>query len=356
MQCADQEQARDEGFFPRLVRKAEAAGVPISGTFDLTWRCCFRCPHCYAGPQKERRGELTTAEALDLLNQMAAAGCLDLLFSGGEPLLRRDFEGIYRHARECGIFLKLFTNAALVSERIAGLLADYPPDYVEVSLYAASDATATRITGDPQGLRRTLRGIDRMLRRGVRVRLKSVLMTANAAEFPAIEALAASLGLPFRMDVAILPRLNGETAPLSLRVPAEQAVRIEFSDPARRQKWARYLEQVRKMPPTRALYTCKAGRTDFHVDPYGKLRPCVMFPGGGLDLRALPFADAWRQISERVKKATIPVDVSCRSCNNHLLSGSCGAVAELETGFSGGCSDYLCALGQVRMGLLGCNE
>jgi len=52
--------------------------------FDLTWRCCFHCPHCYAGPTRERRGELTTAEALNLLDQMAAAGCLDLLFSGGD--------------------------------------------------------------------------------------------------------------------------------------------------------------------------------------------------------------------------------------------------------------------------------
>lgn len=354
MQCLDEKQVRNEGFFPRLVRKAEAAGTPISGAFDLTWRCCFHCPHCYAGPARERRGELTTAEAQNLIDQMAAAGCLDLLFSGGDPLLRRDFDRIYRHARECGMFLKLFTNGALVSERIADLLADYAPDYVEVSLYAATDATATRITGDPQGLRRTLRGIDRLRRRGVRVRLKSVLMTANRAEFPAIEALAASLGLPFRMDVAILPRLNGDAAPPALRVPPEEAVRIEFSNPARRQKWARYLEQACKMPPTNARYTCKAGRTDFHLDPYGKLRPCVMFPGGGFDARTLSFAEAWRQVSALVKKATISVDLSCRSCNNHALSSSCSAVEQLETGFSERCSDYLCELGRVRMELLVC--
>ncbi len=353
MQCADPEQMQAGGFFPRLVRKAEAAGVPISGTFDLTWRCCFRCLHCYAGPARDRRGELTTAEALDLLDQMAAAGCLDLLFSGGDPLLRRDFERIYRHARECGMFLKVFTNAALVSERIADLFADYAPDYVEVSLYAATDATAAIVTGDPQGLRRTLRGIDRLRRRGVRVRLKSVLMATNAAEFPAIEALATSLGLPFRMDVAILPRLNGDMAPLALRVPAEEAVRIEFSDPERRQKWARYLEQLRKMPPTNARFVCKAGRTDFHLDPYGILRPCVMFPGGGSNARVLSFSEAWRQVSTLVKKATIAVDVSCRSCNNNALSGSCSAVAELETGFADRCSGYLCDLGRERADLVG---
>jgi len=79
-------------------------------------------------------------------------------------------------------------------------------------------------------------------------------MATNAAKFPAIEALAVSLGLPFRMDVAILPRLNGDAAPLSLRVPAEEAVRIEFSDPARRQKWARYLSRyVNCRPPMRAI-------------------------------------------------------------------------------------------------------
>ena len=66
--------------------------------FDLTYRCNERCIHCYL--DHDDHGELTTAEVKDILDQLAAAGTLFLIFSGGELLLRKDlFELLALRAR-----------------------------------------------------------------------------------------------------------------------------------------------------------------------------------------------------------------------------------------------------------------
>jgi MoaA/NifB/PqqE/SkfB family radical SAM enzyme len=76
----------------RVVNKAYAERVPLSGSFDLKYRCNFRCVHCYAGhlvdtPRSEA-AEMSTRQVISLLREAADAGCLLALLSGGEPLVR----------------------------------------------------------------------------------------------------------------------------------------------------------------------------------------------------------------------------------------------------------------------------
>src|SRR5205814_9191155 len=80
-----------------LNGRALALGVPLSAHVDLTYRCNERCVHCYL--PHDDRGEMTTAEVKDLLDQMAAAGGFFLTISGGEPFLRDDLFELLAHAR-----------------------------------------------------------------------------------------------------------------------------------------------------------------------------------------------------------------------------------------------------------------
>ncbi len=125
--------------------------VPISGTLELTHRCNLGCVHCYLGSRQDRQHsaerEMTTDEVLSVLDQVAAAGCLNLVLSGGEPLLRRDFAEIYRHARGLGLVVTVFSNATLVTEELVDLFRDYPPYAVDISVYGATPATYEKVTG-----------------------------------------------------------------------------------------------------------------------------------------------------------------------------------------------------------------
>ena len=89
-------------------------GVPLGVQLDVTYRCNERCVHCYL--DHDDHGEMTTAEIIDVLDQMAAAGVFFLTFSGGEILMRRDFFEILEYARELMFCVKLKTNALMIHE------------------------------------------------------------------------------------------------------------------------------------------------------------------------------------------------------------------------------------------------
>ena len=84
---------------------------------ELTERCNNNCIHCCINlpvDDKEAQSqELTTAEWKSLLEEAASLGCLSVRFTGGEPLLREDFEELYLVARRLGLKVLLFTNATL---------------------------------------------------------------------------------------------------------------------------------------------------------------------------------------------------------------------------------------------------
>ena len=145
-----------------LGRVAVERRIPLNGSLAMTHRCQLRCVHCYLGDERYTppapAGELPTAFWLDLLDQVAAAGCLNLLVTGGEPLLRPDFAAVYEHAIRRGLLVTVFTNGTLVDERVVDLFAEWPPQLVEVSLYGASAPVYERVTGIPGSHGRCLRG------------------------------------------------------------------------------------------------------------------------------------------------------------------------------------------------------
>ena len=93
--------------------------LPLSGTIEVTRRCPLTCVHCYNNlpmSDHEARGrELSYQELCRILDEMADAGCLWLLFTGGEIFARRDFLDIYTYAKKKGFLITLFTNGTLIT-------------------------------------------------------------------------------------------------------------------------------------------------------------------------------------------------------------------------------------------------
>src|SRR5580704_4476639 len=100
------------GLLQEMTEKALARNIPISVQVDLTYRCNERCVHCYL--DHDDHGEMTTAEVIDVLAQLASAGTLFLTLSGGELLLRTDFFEVLSRARELQFDVKIKTNAILI--------------------------------------------------------------------------------------------------------------------------------------------------------------------------------------------------------------------------------------------------
>ncbi|MGH9373641.1 MAG: radical SAM protein, partial [Vicinamibacterales bacterium] len=111
--------------------------LPLSGTIEITRRCPLTCVHCYNNlPMSDHAAsgaELTYAEHCRILDQLADAGCLWLLFTGGEIFARRDFLDIYTYAKKRGFLITLFTNGTLITPRIADYLAEWRPFAIEIT-------------------------------------------------------------------------------------------------------------------------------------------------------------------------------------------------------------------------------
>lgn len=342
----------DAQYWKGFSSKIENQRIPISGGLALTHRCNLGCIHCYAKEeplQKDMaRPELGTGQWKKIIAEIKDAGCLYLLLTGGEPLLREDFGEIYAFAKHNGFLVTLFTNGTLLTAETAALLRQLPPSLVEISLYGASAKTHDRVTGVPGSFDRARHGIETLIAQGTNVGLKSVLMTLNLDEFPAIENLAHAYGVKFRLDAAIFPTLAGDCRPVDLRVSPEQAVALEFSDPARVREWHEFLGRFRCLPGGESLYACGAGKTTFHIDPQGWLYPCLMVRAHKYSLLGGSFRAGWEGDVSRIREKTAGKDFPCRHCEQKLLCGYCPGFFDLENDRQQVQSAYLCAVGRLR--------
>jgi radical SAM protein with 4Fe4S-binding SPASM domain len=348
--CAQPSGQDDREFWDTLSARIAGDRVPYYGSLALTHRCNLRCVHCFIREEGEGRAagrELDSGQWKRIIDEAGEAGCLNLVLTGGEPLLRADFAEIYAHAKRKGFLVTLFTNGTLIDGEMLALFRELPPRLVDVSLYGASEETCRRITGSPDSFARALAVIDAMLAQGTRVALKSVMMTLNEGEFGELEALAKSRGIRFRRDAAIFPAFSGDRSPLDLRVSPEKAVELELSVPEVISGWREYLDRYGDAPAAQSIYSCGAGLTTFHVDPFGVLHPCVMARAPRYPLASGRFADGWNEMAH-VRDLQAPADFRCRDCRMKLACGYCPGFFAAENGSEEIPSDYLCRIGKLR--------
>jgi radical SAM protein with 4Fe4S-binding SPASM domain len=355
MPCEQLPKLSDEAYWSEFSEKIERQRIPFSGGISLTHRCNLACLHCYAKEGTESREdygpELSTEQWKKIISEIKDAGCLYLLLTGGEPLIRDDFAAIYSYAKRQGFLITIFTNATLVTADIVKLFRRFPPRRIEITLYGASAATHDRITGVPGSYERCLRGVEMLLAGGINVALKSVLMTLNINEFSAIEKIAKSYGVSFRLDAAIFPSFAGDRSVLDLRVSPEQAVAREFANPEVLVELRELLKRFHTSGDE-YLYPCSAGTTIFHIDPCGYLYPCLMVRKHSYPLLKGSFQQGWNENIAKIKEIKSGVDSECRGCQQRLLCGYCPGFFELENGTEQSPSPYTCAMGKLRFAMI----
>jgi radical SAM protein with 4Fe4S-binding SPASM domain len=349
-------------FSVALRRSAVRAQLPLNGSIEVTHRCSLACEHCYNNrPMSDataRASELTTDELKRITGEIAEAGGLYLLFTGGEIFARKDFLDVYRHAKQLGFIVTLFTNATLVTERIADELAALPPFVVEVTLYGNSSETYERLTGVRGSFARARQGIRRLIERGVSVRLKSVGVTHTLAEMSDMNKFALSeVGQPLKFDSLINGRIDGDARPLATRLPAERIVALDLADPRRVNGWREFAQRfggpVNGDPAAPARYHCGGGVTSYAIDPQGRLSICVLSKREQFDLRRGTFAEGWSRFLRGARAQPAARRTKCTSCGIKAMCGMCPAMGELESGDPDEPVPFLCEVAHLRAATLG---
>lgn len=343
--------------FSRVVHEeVNPARVPVDVTIEVTNRCPLECVHCYNNlPMADagaRRRELTLEEYRRVLDELSAMGCLWLLFTGGEIFARADFLDIYRYAKEKGFLITLFTNATLVTDRIADFLVEYPPFAVEVTLYGRTKATYESLTGIPGSFDKCIRGIHNLLDRGLPLKLKTVALTINRHEIPSMKRFAEELGVEFKFDPMINPRIDCSSSPLAVRLTPADVVSLDLDDPERVSEWRRLaLDCAPPLPAAgeaRLLYECGGGVNSFALDPYGDMTICVLSHFDKYNVREGTVSEGWEKFLRTVRTRRVTRRTKCTECALKSLCGSCAANAELEAGDPEAPVDFLCRTAHLR--------
>jgi radical SAM protein with 4Fe4S-binding SPASM domain len=340
-----------------LHRRAVTERLPLHGTIEVTRRCPLACAHCYnnlpMGDRAARRGELTSDEHRRLLDEITEAGCLWLLYTGGEILARRDFLDIYTYAKHKGLIISLFTNGTLITPEVADHLARYRPFSIEITLYGSTQATYERLTGIPGSYERCLRGIHLLLERGLPLKLKTMAVTLNKHEIWEMKRFAEEgLGLEFTFDPMINPRIDCSHSPLAVRLSPEEIVELDLQDPKRVAEWKavaeRFTGRVHSRERCDELYDCGGGITAFAIDPQGKMSLCVLSHVDTYDVRSGSFREAWDEFLLKVRRKKITRLTKCGACEIKAMCQMCPANGELANRDPEPPVDFLCRTTHLR--------
>lgn len=195
-----------------------------------------------------------------------------MLITGGEPLVRKDFFDIYTYAKRKGMIINLFTNGTLIDKKMADFLEDWQPFSIEITLYGATEKTYEQITGVQGSFKRCVEGIHNLLERKITVHLKTMAMTINRHEFPAMKKFAEDLGLSFRYDPGLFPTLGGSKRPVEFALTPEEIVDLDANDKERLEEWNKFCKKfLGPLPNPDRLYLCGAGQKTAWINPYGQI-------------------------------------------------------------------------------------
>ncbi len=166
------------GNSPHKVQKLASERRPIV-VWNTTRTCNLHCVHCYTDSDNLKYdGELTTAEAMKLIDELSDFGIPSLLFSGGEPFMRKDLFTLLEYASKKNVRPVISTNGTLIDKETAQRVKDSGVVYVGISLDGL-EAINDKFRGVEGAFLRTMKGFDNCRAVGQRVGLRLTLTERN---------------------------------------------------------------------------------------------------------------------------------------------------------------------------------
>lgn len=347
----------------RLFWMSAKKRVPITGAFELTPACNFRCKMCYVrkSPEEIRKsGGLMPLEFwLDVAEQAKEAGTLSPLLTGGETFLYPQIRELYQAMHKMGMEISINSNGSCITEETMEWLRETPPTRVNITLYGGSNETYGKLCQDPKGLDKVLRGADLLAENNIRFRFNCSLMPDNAEDLKAMIDIARSYGMGLKVATYMFPpvRRKGRSAASVERLtPRECAYYTVLSDwyqltPDRFYAVALNAGRYQELTPELIEKAgegegkpmgCLSGRCSYWIDWQGNLSGCGMFDYPQVSLTETSFSDAWKQIADWTDHARY--SPYCGNCVNKNVCAVCAAMVYNETGGFGGRPEYLCEM------------
>lgn len=327
--------------------------------WNLTDRCNLSCTHCYgeSGPERTTEGELTTSEAMRVIDDLAEMGIPLILFSGGEPLLREDIWDLARHARGHGLKMALSTNGTLITPGVAGRIRECGIEYAGISLDGARAETHDRFRNSPGAFEQTIAAFAACKEAGLRCGVRVTLTRENCGELEALVDLALTLGASRFCLYWLVPTGRGMDSYTRLQLDRDEVTEalsllyrkakeidpasMEFLTVDAPQDCIHLLASMEQdgsedLADARELLAslkggCSAGTRVANIDAQGNVYPCQFARSGEFlvgNVRHQPFSRIWADpahpVLARFREKEVRFGGRCAGCNyRELCGGGC---------------------------------
>ncbi len=298
--------------------------LPRIISWNITGACHLRCPHCYLNARRRWPGELSTEEALGLIDGMAEAGTELLILSGGEPLLRRDLPTLASHATEKGISVVLGTTGTLIDRKRARLLKESGVAAAGISIDFIDPAKHDAFRGLRGSWEKAVKGLEACREEGLEVLVHTTALQANQEEIPAIVEFAHGKGArAFHLFFLVCTGRGEQLTDLS---PHEYERVLGFVLDAQdlypemmvRARCAPYIGRLaleRGLPPIGSA-GCLAGTSYCRITPTGDVTPCPYLPITAGNVRLESFQRIWESAPAltRFRRPQLQLGGKCGEC------------------------------------------
>jgi len=313
--------------------------IPFHMVWLATDACNARCLHCSSNSACRSPDELTYQEVIDLIDQFADCGVVDLGISGGEPLLRGDVYSVIAHARARGLSVGLGSNGTTLNQTNVARLAALGLNRYQVSLDGLRESHE-RLRCWPGLFDRVLRTVELALGAGLRTHVCCTINRLNASELVEFAEFVSQLGVHRLNFSRYVPTGRGTDAldldddewreVVHLCVWLRDSYRGNMEIVTHLAQQILVDEEVRDMA---AFIGCQAGMGQGCVTANGTVLPCVLLPVPVGNVRERPFVEIWRASSViRNLQARHALEGACGACGLRSRCGGCRAVAYAQTG------------------------
>lgn len=327
-----------------------ALRAPLYVVWEVTLSCNARCIHCYSNASFGRGPQIwPTEDCLALIDELADAGVIVLGFSGGEFLLRRDWETLVRRASARGIRVTLGTNGLLVTRDVARRLKDSGVWNVSVSLDGATAAVHERVRGVAGIFDAACSAVRTLTAEGVRTTVNFTPMRVNFREAESVVHLAHRLGAN---KVNLTEYVYLSRGGLDLMLAADELRDIvelwrSMGDLYRGRMEVDWHDcRVALMLPKEEAPKyrgCGAGYSHCRITADRSVTPCVVLPFVVGNLRQTSFGEIWRDSPAlaQIRSRESIVTGNCSGCEHKAVCGGCRATSQAFYGHPFG-GDPLC--------------
>ncbi len=305
-------------------------------SWNSTNQCNMYCSHCYRDSGLKAKRELETDEAKKMIEEIKKAGFQIMIFSGGEPLMRKDIFELGSYASSIGLRPVLGTNGSLITKDVATSLKQSGFLAAGVSLDSLSADKYNDFRKKSDAFDMVMEGFKNLKMAQIPFQIHTTIMKWNVHELDAMTDFAIKIGAKAHHIFFLVPTGRGSEIEDQI-VPVHQyetilttIIRRQIDCPIELKptcapQFVRIAEQ--NNVPTRFTRGCLTGLRYCIISPIGDVQPCAYLDIPLGNVRETPFDVIWKDNAHLQRLRTEEYSGKCSQCGYQKKCGGCRARA-----------------------------